>query len=208
MSIPIAILGSGRGSNFDAITRAGLDIQVVAVVSDQSDAPILEKARQAGHPTHCVEAAGLSRVDHERKILEVLSKAQPRFLVMAGYMRIVTATLLEPFRSDRGYARVVNIHPSLLPSFPGVRAYEQAFRFGSKVAGVTVHLVDLDVDNGPICAQESFDITDCRTAEEVEQRGLKVEHRLFPQTLKWVLPEAFTVSNADCAQGRFHVRPN
>ena len=99
--------------------------------------------------------------------------------------------LIEAFRDPRGYVRIVNVHPSLLPSFPGVDAYRQAFEFGAKSTGVTVHLVELAVDSGPICAQESFSIADCRSVDEVEKRGLAIEHRLFPQTLSWVLAEKF-----------------
>jgi phosphoribosylglycinamide formyltransferase-1 len=214
----IAVLASGRGSNFEAIYRAiqdkTLSAKIMAVISDQPQSLILEKAQSFGIPTYCVpfpeKKAGRSiedrRLENETNLMKVLGKVQPKFLVMAGYMRIVTSHLIDAFRCDKGYSRMVNIHPSLLPAFPGANAYAQAFRFGAKVTGVTVHLVDIDVDSGPICAQEAFSIEDCHSVQEVEQRGLAVEHRLFPQTLSWVLEEKFTL--VPRFEGRFCVCPN
>ena len=198
-TIPIAVFASGRGSNFDAIHSAirakQLDAEIVAVVSDQPNSLVLEKARRAGLKTLAIEAekGASARKDHEEKILKALKPLAPKFLVMAGYMRIVTPHLLDAFRSERGYNRVVNIHPSLLPAFPGVDAYARAFNYGAKITGVTVHLVDEEVDGGPVCVQESFLIGDCRSVSEVESWGLALEHRLFPKTLSWVLPEEFEI---------------
>jgi phosphoribosylglycinamide formyltransferase-1 len=196
MTTPIAILASGRGSNFDAIlaaTREGrLDARIVAVVSDRAPAPVLEKARAAGIPALHV-ASGEGRAAHERRVLEGLAPHGPRFLVLAGYMRLLSPVLLEAFRSPRGYSRITNIHPSLLPAFPGKDSYAQAWRHGAQVTGCTVHLVDDGLDSGPICAQRAFPIDDCASPAEVEARGLREEHRLYPETLAWVLPERFTI---------------
>lgn len=192
---PIAILASGRGSNFDAIQSAivsgELDAEIKAVISDFSDAPVLEKAQKQGIPVFFVDLKGLQRVEQSKKILAVLEPLEVRFLVLAGFMRILGKEVLEAFRSERGYFRVVNVHPSLLPAFPGVDSYRQAFEYGAAVSGVTVHLVDEKMDHGPICAQEAFSIADCKNVAEVEKRGLALEHRLFPKTLKWVLKEEF-----------------
>jgi phosphoribosylglycinamide formyltransferase-1 len=210
--IPVAILASGRGSNFEAILRAvrsgGLpDTQIVALVSDQPAAPALEKARSAGVKTIVVPAQGSEqRKAHDQKVVDALREAGARWVVMAGYMRIVTSTLIEAFRSERGYSRIVNVHPSLLPAFRGLEGYAQAFRHGAKVAGVTVHLVETELDSGPICAQEAFSIEDCSSEKEVESRGLAIEHRLYPETLKWVLPEKFSIEKRP--EGRLCVRPN
>jgi phosphoribosylglycinamide formyltransferase-1 len=216
--IPIVVLASGRGSNFeaiyDAIQRKKLRAKILAVVSDQPNAKVLEKAKSIGIPVKVVpvpqksadETAEDRRRKHEIRLLETLQEVKPRFLVMAGYMRIVTPLLIEAFRSENGYTRMVNVHPSILPAFPGVHSYSQAFHYGAKVAGVTVHLVETDVDSGPICAQESFSIADCRSEFEVEQRGLEVEHRLYPETLDWVLTEEFSVVHR--SQGRLCVCPN
>jgi phosphoribosylglycinamide formyltransferase-1 len=209
MSTPIAIFASGRGSNFEAIEaqiRSGaLDAKIVAVVSDQPDAPVLEKARDVGLQAIAVPVAG-DRLAHEKKILAELSRFAPKFLVLAGYMRIITPHLIESFRSERGYSRIVNIHPSLLPAFPGVNSYAQAFHHGAKITGVTVHLVENQVDSGPICAQEAFDISGCQSAEIVEKIGLAIEHRIYPQSLAWILPEKFSVDSR--TGGRLCVRAN
>ena len=130
---------------------------------------------------------------HEERLLGELDRLAPRFLVMAGYMRIVTPRLLAAFRSERGYCRVVNIHPSLLPAFPGVGGYAQAFRYGAKVAGATVHLVDEELDSGPILAQAAFSLADCRDEEAVMRLGKRLEQELYPRTLSWVLAEKFEV---------------
>jgi phosphoribosylglycinamide formyltransferase-1 len=210
---PIAIFASGRGSNFDAISAAisagRLDAEIRAVVSDKEEAPVLTKARERGLQAICIEppktgALEARRLEHEKKILAELTPFAPKFLVLAGYMRIMTSHLIEAFRSERGYTRIVNVHPSLLPAFPGVDAYGQAFSYGVKTTGVSVHLVECEVDSGPICAQEAFGIADCQTQEEVEKRGLSIEHRIFPETLKWILPEAFSIEKR--GSGRISVR--
>ncbi len=210
--VRVAVFASGRGSNFDAILaaiRAGsLNAEVVALLSDQANAPALEKARQAGIRAISVPwikgGGDAGRVAHEAKVLEELKPLAPQFLVLAGYMRIMTDRLIEAFRSERGYSRIVNVHPSLLPSFPGVSAYEQAYLHGVHTTGVTVHLVEREVDSGPICAQEAFSISACRSVAEVEKLGLQIEHRLFPNTLAWVLPEKFDVESTR----RLRVRPH
>jgi len=221
--VPIAVFASGRGSNFDAIAGAiesgQLDARITSVVSDRPEAPVLEKARARGLIVHCVPfAPGTSgegieerRVRHDEEILRRISLENPRFLVMAGYMRIVSPLLLDAFRSERGeYHRVVNVHPSLLPAFSGAAGYAQAFEHGCQVAGVTVHLVDQGLDSGPICAQEAFGISDCRSAREVEARGLQLEHRLYPQALSWILSENFEIEtrSALAPPRRPCVRPN
>jgi len=209
---PIAILASGRGSNFDAIHAAvksgKLAAEIVGVVSDQPEAQVLEKARALGVKAIAVPLKkGSPRQEHEERVLAELEKLGPKFLVLAGYMRIMTPHLIEAFRCERGYSRIVNIHPSLLPAFPGVDSYGQAYRARVKETGVTVHLVESEVDSGPICAQEKFGIEDCQSVSEVEKRGLAVEHRLYSETLSWVLPEKFTLTQAQ-GVGRSSVRQN
>lgn len=210
-------MASGRGSNFDAIDQAiqqkDLSAEILSVICDRPAAPVLEKARLRGVPAHLLpfpegyRSRHEARLAHEEKVLEVLENLQPRFLVLAGYMRILTSNLIERFRSElRDYSRIVNIHPSILPAFPGVGGYAQAFRYGAKVAGVTVHLVEKEVDAGPICAQEVFSIVECETEQEVERKGLEVERRIYPQTLKWVLSEQFTPVPRE--GGRVYVRKN
>ena len=199
---PIAIFASGSGSNFDAILRAieggKLSSEITCLVSDQPDAFVVKRATEKKIPTVIVPAdlklsGNDRRRKQEEKILTELRSYSPEFLVLAGYMRILTREFLDEFRSPRGYAKIVNVHPSLLPSFPGTDGYAQAFRHGCKVTGVSVHLVDDALDGGPICAQEAFEISDCRSVEEVKKRGLAVEHRIYPEALSWILPEEFTL---------------
>jgi phosphoribosylglycinamide formyltransferase-1 len=217
--IPIAIFASGRGSNFSAVYESilakKLNAEVVAVVCDQPQAKVLERAREFGLktilvPRELTKKSGISiearRKIHEEKILTELDPCGAKFVILAGYMRVLTSTFIDAFKSGRGYSRIVNIHPSLLPAFPGVNSYAQAFYYGVKWTGVSVHFVENDVDSGSICAQEAFNIEDCRTESEVELKGLAVEHRLLPETLKWILPEKFKLE--DRSGGRFCVCPN
>lgn len=213
--VPIAILASGRGTNFVAIAeavRAGkIEARITALVCDRPDAQALAHARALGIKGHLVPVdstlePGARREHHENQVLELLAGDPPRFLVLAGYMRVLSERMIECFRSERThYTRIVNIHPSLLPAFPGTGGYAQAFRHGAKVSGVTVHFVEREVDSGPICAQEAFSIADCANAGQVEARGLAIENRLYPETLAWVVPEAF-----ECVaeEGRTRVRPH
>ena len=160
---------------------------------------------------------GLRRNRHEELILERLEGESVEWLVFAGYMRILGDRLLDRFRKPFGsapegrhsvvdpetgmvtkperltYTRIVNIHPSVLPAFPGKDSYAQAFHYGCAVAGVTVHLVEAEVDGGPIVAQETFSIAHLSSAEEVEAAGLLVEHRLYPQTLQWLFSGKFNL---------------
>ncbi len=213
--VPLVVLASGRGSNFQAIVRAiqknALSAKILAVISDQPKAFVLSAATSAGieaisvpflkHPNFSQEA---NRLEHESRLLVILKKIKPQFLILAGYQRILTASFIETFRCPAGYARIVNIHPSLLPAFCGMNAYAQAYHYGVQFTGITIHLVEAGVDTGPICAQEIFSIVNCHSVAEVEKKGLKIEHRLFAQTLRWILPEKFTLERR--LEGRICVR--
>ena len=217
---PITVLASGRGSNFEAILGAiregNLNARVAQVISDHEDAPVLEKARNAGIKTTFVQLKGLSREGQDEALLQALGTEKSRFLVLSGFMRILGRRVIEAFSEGTEYPRVVNVHPALLPAFAGLRSYEQAFQYGCAVTGATVHLVDEKMDHGPICAQEAFSISDCRSAEEVEKRGLAIEHRLYSQTLSWLFEEKFqwierqdaALPDSKCESRRFCVRPS
>lgn len=195
----IAILASGRGSNFEAIAKAiqagRLQAEITLVVSDQPTAGVLEKARAQGLKT-------LVQKD-QLQLAENLKTQAVDYLVLAGYMRILKTSFIDQFRDPRGFAKILNIHPSLLPAFPGLDSYKQAFEHGVKTTGVTVHFVDSGVDTGPICAQKSFSIEDCQSIDEVERRGLAIEHELYPETLNWILKNAFDIKERG---GRLHVQ--
>lgn len=213
--VPIAVMASGRGSNFEAILsaiRAGtLGAEVRVLISDQAEAQAIKTAQKAGIPVQVISVPSVREISdpgerrklHDEQVLEALQPFSAQFLVMAGYMRIIGSKLINAFRSPRGYARITNVHPSLLPAFPGIGSYAQAFRFGCQVAGVTVHLTDETVDCGPVCAQEAFSIADLKSETEVEKRGLAIEHQLYPQTLGWILSERFEM---EIRQGRRCVR--
>ena len=213
----VVVLASGRGSNFEALIRAIesqtlSEVRIEALISDRAQAGALDLAKKYGIPAvHVPFPDPGSDLEKRRKlhgemILKALEKFQPRFLVLAGYMRILSRVVLDSFRDPKGYCRIVNIHPSLLPAFPGVDSYAQAFDYGAKISGVTVHLVEEGVDSGPICAQRSFSLESFRSAREVEARGLEIEHELFPDTLNWVLKENFLIE--ELPQGRLRVCKN
>lgn len=200
-SIRFAVLASGRGSGFESIVKAQqagvFHSHLCVLLTDRKDALALEKAKKYGVPTVVIESKNRTREEHEKEMIQALKSYDVSFLVLAGYRRILTRVLIEEFKTDRGYSRIVNVHPSLLPSFPGLHGYHQAFSYGVKQTGVTVHLVTEELDSGPICAQQAFSIEDCGTPEEVEERGLAIEHNLYPKTLEWVLPENFTVEQRE-----------
>lgn len=188
--IKIAVFISGRGSNLNAIIQAiadkRLSAQIETVVSNDKEATGLIIAEQHGLNTFAISQKGMTRAQHEEKILEHLNKFKLDYIVLAGYMRILSPDFLKHFKSEHGYYRVINIHPSLLPAFPGVDSYKQAFDYGVKVGGVTVHLIDENMDRGIILAQEPFPRFPDDTLETFTQRGLSVEHSLYPAVLQQV----------------------
>jgi phosphoribosylglycinamide formyltransferase-1 len=184
----IGVLGSGSGTNCEAIMQAcesgSLPAQVVIVISDVTDARILERARRRGIPTAFI---GPSRYktklepELEQQLADMLRKARVDLVALAGYMRVVKEPLLQAFAG-----RVINIHPSLLPSFPGLRAWEQAVRHGVKVTGCTVHFVDPGVDTGPIILQEAVAVTAEDTPETAHQKIQVAEHKLYPEAIRLI----------------------
>jgi len=192
----LALLLSGRGSNFlaiqEAIERGELPARIVAVVSNRADAAGLEKARERGLPAHAIphrDASGiLGRDEHEARVLEVLERAEAEWVCLAGYMRLLSPTFVARFRH-----RMVNIHPSLLPSFPGLAAQEQAIAHGVRVSGCTVHLVDEGLDSGPIVVQRCVPVVEGDTAESLAARILVEEHRAYVHALQRLLTETWAV---------------
>lgn len=179
----IGVLGSGKGSNFVAIAeaiRAGTVPAAVAVVlSDMENAGILERARERNIPARFI-APGKFRTklddDAEAAFVAALRDARVDLVVLAGFMRIIKTGLMNAFPN-----RIINIHPSLLPSFPGLEAWKQALQHGVKVTGCTVHFVDAGVDSGPIIGQQTVPVLDNDTPETLHQRIHAAEHQLYPQ---------------------------
>lgn len=190
MPIKLAILVSGRGSNLKAILsqiqEKGLDATVEVVISNEPEAPALQIARDFSVPAMAVPSAGISRSGHEQALLSGLSHYTIDYVVLAGYMRILSVQFLSHFKHHLGFYRVINIHPSLLPAFPGKSAYEDAFAYGVKLSGITIHLVDEKVDHGLILAQEAFPRLAEDTLEAFKARGLAVEHKLYPKVLQQI----------------------
>lgn len=179
----LAILLSGRGSNFaaihDAIRSGRLDAGIVAVISNREDAGGVERAREYGYTPQVIDHRRYAtRAGHEDEVLRVLAEAEPDFVCLAGYMRLLSAAFVAAYSH-----RVVNIHPSLLPAFPGVDAQAQAIAHGVKVSGCTVHLVDENLDAGPILVQRCVPVRDDDTAETLSARILEQEHDAYVEAL-------------------------
>jgi phosphoribosylglycinamide formyltransferase-1 len=180
----LAILLSGRGSNFQAIhdaVRSGrLEAEIVCVVSNRPDAPGIEHAREYGYAAHVLDHKSFAdRAAHEEAVLRVLEEARPDIIALAGYMRLLSASFLARYPN-----RIVNIHPSLLPAFPGVDAQAQAVTYGVKVSGCTVHFVDENLDAGPILTQRTVAVRDDDTAETLSARILEEEHQAYVEALQ------------------------
>lgn len=178
----LAVLLSGRGSNFQAIHEAvrsgALAAEIVCVISNRPDAPGIDRAREYGYATHVIDHRGMKRAEHERQVLGVLDDARPDYIVLAGYMRLLSPAFVERWRN-----RIVNIHPSLLPSFPGLDAQAQALAHGVKISGCTVHLVDERLDAGPILVQKAVEVRDDDTVESLSARILEQEHVAYVEAL-------------------------
>ena len=189
----VGILISGRGSNFlalhGAMERHEVPAEVGLVVSNIPDAVGLEKARALRLPAVAISHRGEpSRVAHEAKVLEALKRADVEWICLAGYMRMLSGSFVGQFKQ-----RILNIHPSLLPAFPGLEAQRQAWEYGVKVAGCTVHLVDEELDAGPIVAQRSVPVHEDDSADSLAARILVEEHKLYPEALRRLLTERWRV---------------
>jgi phosphoribosylglycinamide formyltransferase-1 len=189
----LAVLISGRGSNLqsilDAIANRTLDAIVAIVISNRSEAAGLDRARAAGIETMSVLPRDYpSRDDCDRAIVEILRTRDVGLVCLAGYMRIVGRPLLEAFED-----RILNIHPSLLPSFPGLEAQRQALEYGVQVSGATVHLVTDGLDDGPIVAQRAVPLLTDDSVETLSARILVEEHRIYPEAIGLVLEGGWSV---------------
>jgi phosphoribosylglycinamide formyltransferase-1 len=191
--VRLAILLSGRGSNFaaihDAISRGAFDADVVAVISNRPDAPGISRARELGLPAHTIDHKKFAtREAHEAEVLRVLAAAKPDFIALAGYMRLLSPSFIAAYRN-----RILNIHPSLLPAFPGVDAQQQAFDHGVKVSGCTVHFVDENLDAGPIIVQRAVEVRDDDTGETLAARILIEEHVAYVDALARLATRTFRI---------------
>jgi phosphoribosylglycinamide formyltransferase-1 len=189
----LGILLSGRGSNFLAIAKAIREqrlpgAEIAVVLSNKPDAPGLKSAQEMGLPAFAVSSLGLTRATHEAEIIARLHQHRVDLVCLAGYMRIISPDFVAAFPN-----RILNVHPSLLPAFPGLDAQGQALEYGAKVAGCTVHFVDEAVDHGVIVLQRVVAVEDRDTAESLSARILEQEHLVYPEAIARVLSGSYTV---------------
>ncbi|WP_227938733.1 phosphoribosylglycinamide formyltransferase [Alkalihalobacillus deserti] len=185
----IAIFASGAGTNAEAIIKATqtqrLDAEVALIVTDKPKAKVIERATNYNVPVVAFDPKSYeTKAAYEQEIVNELHKREVSFVVLAGYMRLIGTTLLSAYEG-----RIVNIHPSLLPSFPGLDAIGQAFQAKVKVTGVTVHYVDEGMDTGSIIAQEPVRIERHDTVDSLQEKVQVVEHRLYPETLQTIIDQ-------------------
>jgi len=182
----LGILLSGRGSNFEAIAdsiRAGrLQAEIAIVISNRSDAPGLESAKRRGLNARLIPSQGRAREEHEREVAAALKEAQVDLVCLAGYMRLLSPEFIRAFPN-----RILNIHPSLLPAFPGLDAQKQALEHGVKVSGCTVHFVDEHLDQGPIVLQKTVPVLEGDNAQSLAARILEQEHLAYPEAIRLLL---------------------
>src|ERR1035437_8168363 len=188
----LGILLSGRGSNFlaiaDAIAEKRLDAEIAVVISNRPDAPGLAAALDRGIHAISFPSTGLDREIYDRQLIEGLSAHRVDLVCLAGFMRILSGHFIREFP-----LRILNIHPSLLPAFPGLDAEHQALAHGVKIAGCTAHFVDEGLDSGPIVAQASVPVLDDDTADSLSARILKEEHRLYSEAIALILSGRYRI---------------
>jgi len=189
----IGVLLSGRGSNFEALAdsvAAGRipDAEVALVVSNREGAPGLEKARERGITAVAIPSKGLEREAYDKLVVAALKEKQVELVCLAGYMRLLSRYFVESFPN-----RILNIHPSLLPAFPGLEAQRQALEHGVKFTGCTVHFVDENLDAGPIIVQAVVRVEDADTVETLSERVLREEHRIYTEAVRVVLSGQYRI---------------
>jgi phosphoribosylglycinamide formyltransferase-1 len=183
----IGVLISGRGSNFEALADsvgAGRipDAEIAIVISNRENAPGIEKAQGRGIPAQVIPSRGLEREPYDKLVIAALEDKKVDLVCLAGYMRLLSPAFVAAYRG-----RILNIHPSLLPAFPGLESQRQAIEHGAKFSGCTVHFVDENLDAGPIILQAAVPIRDDDTIEALSERVLKEEHRIYTEAVRIVL---------------------
>jgi len=188
----LGVLLSGRGSNFQAIARhiaaGSIPAEIAVVIANRTDAAGLAAAREMEMKAVCLPSKGLDRESFDRQLIAALRECSVEWVVLAGYMRILSAEFIRAFPH-----RILNIHPSLLPAFPGLDAQHQAFEYGVKISGCTVHFVDEHLDHGPIVNQASVLVYPEDTAETLSARILAEEHRIYSESLRQLLTREWRI---------------
>jgi phosphoribosylglycinamide formyltransferase-1 len=189
----IGVLLSGRGSNFVALAESVAtgripNAEIAIVVSNREGAPGIDKAKERGIATRIIPSKGLEREAYDRQVVAVLNEHNVEFICLAGYMRLLSPYFVASFPN-----RILNIHPSLLPSFPGLESQRQALEYGVKFAGCTVHFVDENLDAGPIVLQAAIPVRDDDTEGTLSERILAEEHRIYSEAVKIVLDGKYKI---------------
>ena len=189
----LGILLSGRGSNFEAIANSidakKIDAEIAVVISNKPNALGLERARKRDIPAVCIPSKGLQREEYDRQVVALLREKKVDLVCLTGFMRLVSAYFVKEFRQ-----RILNVHPSLLPAFPGLEGQKQALDYGVKFTGCTVHFVDEHLDAGPIIKQATVAVEDDDTEETLSTRILKEEHRIYTEAINLVLNRKFRIA--------------
>jgi phosphoribosylglycinamide formyltransferase-1 len=188
----LGILLSGRGSNFvaiaDSIAAGRLDAEIAVVISNRADAPGMTAARERGLKVSMLPSRGVEREEYDARLAAELDQAGVDLICLAGYMRLLSASFIQRYP-----LRILNIHPSLLPAFPGLDVQQKAIDHGVKVSGCTVHFVDEGLDSGPIVKQAAVPVLDDDTAESLAARILKEEHRIYSEAIALVLSGKYRI---------------
>lgn len=191
------ILISGRGSNMQALVGAALPIRIAAVISNRPDAAGLDYAKSKGLVTGVVDHRGHTRETFDARLMQAIDAHAPDVVILAGFMRVLTEGFVNHYAG-----RLINIHPSLLPSFPGLRTHEAALAAGVKLHGCTVHFVTPTVDHGPIIAQAAVPVNSDDTPDTLAARVLAQEHLIFPQAIRWFAEDRLSIT----PEGHVNVR--
>ena len=189
----IGVLLSGRGSNFEALAESIAsgripNAEIAMVISNRDGAPGIDRAKARGIPTRVIPSKGLERETYDRQVVAALNEGKVDLVCLAGYMRLLSPYFVAAFPN-----RILNIHPSLLPSFPGLESQRQALEYGVKFAGCTVHFVDENLDAGPIVLQAVLPVNDNDTEDTLSARILQEEHRIYSEAVRIVLEDRYKI---------------
>jgi phosphoribosylglycinamide formyltransferase-1 len=180
----VGVMASGRGSNFQAIIDAGIegetpDVEIVHLIVNKENAYAIERAKKHGINFDVVDSSAMNRDKFDQKVIDIFRKKNIEAVVLAGFMRILTPKFIKTYRN-----KILNIHPSLLPAFPGAHAHKDTLNYGAKISGCTAHLVDDGIDSGPIIMQASIELENGETEDSLSAKILLHEHKILPKALQ------------------------
>ena len=191
----VGVMASGRGSNFQAIIDAGIrgetpNVEIVHLIVNKKNAYAIERAKKHEIDFDIIESSTMSREIFDQKVIDLFRRKNIEVVVLAGFMRILTSTFVEAYRN-----KILNIHPSLLPAFPGAHAHRDAINYGAKISGCTAHLVDDGIDSGPIIMQESVVLEKGETEDSLSAKILVHEHEILPKALQLLCSDKLIITD-------------